>query len=132
MKTCAVQDGFSTYMINSHKLPLVPEHHNLLLRLPRPLFFPLVDPHLLGCRRVLRGHVEHFTPRSEVVVALSLLGQGAVVGGIDGGEAGYRPGVEPCCAAAGGAGEGVEHLGLGKGVGGEGTFGGLVLSIGVG
>lgn len=98
-------------MIHSHNFPRITKHHDLILRVPDPLLFPLVYRYARRCTRVFPGDMEYPTPRLEQLIALSLLRQRPVHARVVG-VGGDGAGVEPGGASAGAASEGVEHVGI--------------------
>ena len=95
------------YVVHSNEFTAVSENHDLVFGVCLAVF-PVVDVYALRLRSILLRYVKHPAPRPERVFTLPLLPQWTVVASVVRIQ-GHGAGIEPCCTAAGGAGEGVEH-----------------------
>lgn len=86
---------------------MVPEHHDLV-RCIRRAVLPVINANARCARGVVPRHVEDGASWRKDGGAFALLADGPGVG-FDVGVRGEGTGVEPCSAAAGSAGERVEH-----------------------
>jgi hypothetical protein len=67
------------YMINGNELPLVLEHHDLVLRVASVWIFPVINGDFGSLGAVVARHVKDATSRNALSVARSLLSDAAGV-----------------------------------------------------
>lgn len=101
-------------MIHSHKPAIVPKHHNLIPRIPRPFrILPLIHSDFSRLRAIPPRHVEHATPWQVAPASAAQLRTADAARAIDVWVRRGRADGEPCAAAA-------AVLGARKGEGEEG------------